>query len=210
MAVATIYGDVSLGGSITSSDAAYANARDGLGTLNVTVGDLAVAVGQFGTPYEVYETFLTFDTSLIRHGTITAVTLSIMDSLLPGAQAFTINARLDDWGTLDSGDFAAPAGLSGMTLVATLATAARVPASYNDFTDVALAANINKTGVTRLILSSSRHESGTAPTGDEFWELELDPSPPRLTITYEPGEEFAPFSGTTVLRSTRPVRVVAY
>ena len=190
---AVIYGDIS-DGYLNSADTLYINARDGTGVDLLVDADAAtLAAGQYffsGGGSEVYEGFLAFDTSVLGpHAIISAATIEVFDFALSGAPAWTMNARALDWGgALDSGDFVAAAGLSALPLVGTLTTAARIASSYNVFTDIGLAGIINTTGFTRLILSSSRHESGIEPTGEEWWELstanDVVGTRPRLTITY--------------------------
>jgi hypothetical protein len=171
MSTYTIYSDTS-DGHIGSDDAtSYADARDGTGTavLHIDTGSASVRVGQAGGGlYFVDQSFLNFDTSGVV-GTITAAVLSIVpQALTNGDHDFTIEARLKDWGaTVDTGDFVSAAGLGSLTLLATLATSGMVVDTRYDFADVALAAAINQSGLTRIMLNSDRHRLGTSPPGNE-------------------------------------------
>jgi len=104
---------------------------------------------------------------------------------------FDMQARLDDWGTsVTTADWLSV--WTGKTLLCHKATAGiSAPAAY-DFVDDALAANVSKTGTTRMILVSSRTVSATEPAGAEYVNLRSadysgTTSDPRLTVTYTAG-----------------------
>lgn len=158
-------------GQIESFNATYSTARSG-GTLTANTAGGSANVGQVAG-YACYEAFLSFDTSAIPDGDIiTAVTLSLDGTgAIDGSDTdFTINARVYDWGaSLTTADWIAGASLSGNTLVASRSTSGWNASGYNAFTsEAAFLTAINKTGVTYLVLSSSRHEAGTTPTGNEY------------------------------------------
>ena len=159
-------------GFVRSTSTTYSTARSG-GTLalNPTLPNI-VRVGQlFVTPdYYCYEGFIDPDTSAIPDGDdISSAVLSLYGNTDDSTTNFTVNARLRDWGTtLETADYVAGASLSALTLLATFATTGFAVGAYNDFTsDAAFISNVSKTGETRIIITSSRHEAGTAPTDAE-------------------------------------------
>lgn len=182
MSTTVVYGDTVEGG-IGSADAVYANARAGAGLF----GSASLLMGQYGA-YNIYEAFLRFDTSFLGTDTITSAVLSLYVNNNSSVTDFIAEARLHPWGaTLETADWVAGASLSGLTLLATLDTSAVTGAAYNDFTDVALPANINKTGFTNIMLSSSNHRLGNAPTADEYLGVDTKANGgtttgPKLTI----------------------------
>lgn len=170
MTTTTIYGSTA-DGNIQSSSATYSTARSGGGTLvAAAAGTADVGQNVAAAVYYLYEGFIQFDTSSIPdNDTITAVELSLYVYQDSSTTDFTVNARLYDWGAaLTSADWVAGASASGNTLAATLATSGATDDAYNAFTsEDAFKANINKTGTTYLVLTSSRFENGDVPTGDE-------------------------------------------
>lgn len=169
MTTYTIYGDTA-DGYIVSYAATYANARAGSGTLEENTSG-TLDVGQFVIgDYYCYESFISFDTSSITDSeTVSAATLSIYGFFDYSTTNFTVNARTRDWGaSLTTGDWVAGASVSANTLLATFASAGFSASGYNAFTsEVAMLAAVNKTGTTRMMLSSSRHEGNNTPGGDE-------------------------------------------
>lgn len=154
-------GHVQSTGSPTSD---YASARTG-GTLAADTTASSRYTGQvefFG--YICNEVFFDFDTSTVV-GTITSAILSWYGKTDSSTTDFVIQARLDDFGaTVTTADWVSGANLGSFTLLATYATSGGwSTAAYNVFTDVAFPANVNKTGSTRIMLSSDRHLAGTSP-----------------------------------------------
>lgn len=156
----TIFGDTA-DGYVTSSPGTV----DGGGGSVATTGDIYVGQ-QVAT---AYEGFIGFDTSAVA-GTITAVTLSLWGVNDTSTTDFTLEARVYDWGaTLTGADWRSPATLATLTLVASRSTASWPTGAYNALTSqAAFLSNINKSGFTRLILSSSRQRAGDVPSGTEF------------------------------------------
>ena len=199
MPTATIYAD-SVGGRVYSTDAVYLTARAGGG--GVVADPLLGSCGQilFGGDYYCIEGFLKFDTSAIPdNATITSAVLSLYGSADESAQDFTLTAAICDWGdTLEAADYVAGASLSALPTVATFASAGWSTAGYNDFTDVALPGNINRTGETRLILYSSREAAADVPDADFervdwFLSAELGTATdPKLSVTYTLPVVYAP------------------
>lgn len=182
-------------GHINSANAAYATARTG-GTLTVDTSTSSQnAVGQvefFG--YNCAEGFLDFDTSGIPDAdTVSAAVLDVYGSQDSSTTNFTIEARLQNWGgTLTTADWVSGADLGTPTLLASRSTASGWSTSaYNTFTDTAFPANVNKTGVTYVMLCSDRHRVGNDPGagGSEFVRFySADDSgttrDPKLTVTH--------------------------
>lgn len=180
-------------GWVSYADFDYNLARAGTGAF-VNVDESILAVGQrnnSGLP-QCHESFLSFDTSSIPDGaTITSVVFSLYGMTAPFTTSFTTQARLQDWGTtLEAGDYVAGASLSGLTLLATFASSSFALEAYNDFTNVAFPANINKTGFTRFLINSDRHMNGNVPTDDGeiiewYQEGEAGTSKdPKLVVTF--------------------------
>lgn len=170
MTTFTIYGDAA-DGYIRSQNASYATARAG-GTLTAnTTSTITIGQEDNSPVYNCYEGFLAFDTSVIGAGaTVSAVTLSPFVSADFSSTDFTVNAYSRDWGSaLATGDYVAGASLSGLTFVASLLTSSISTLGRIDFTsDAAFLSEINLTGFTRLLLSSSRHSGNNTPTGNEY------------------------------------------
>jgi len=145
--------------------------------------------------FEVNESFLGFDTSSIPDGdTVSAAVLRVTSSGDSSSTDFDIQARLRDWGTsVTTADYVAGANLSGLTLLGSYATSSGFTANTGyDFSDTAMAANVNKTGSTRMLLCSSRTVGNNAPTGDEWVHIYAadytgTTRDPVLTVTYAAG-----------------------
>lgn len=172
----------------------YSTVRAGgyrLDVYNTTPGGWSIQFGQTRQQsggyyeYQLYEAFLQFDTSEIGIGTVEGVTLS-----MPGAQQYgdpsVGEVRLRDWGgTLETTDWVPGASLGAAgTVVATWR-------ADTGTTNIAINANINKTGWTRYLIASDRQRIGTQPTGSEI--AQINPlhisggtpiSGPVLTIVY--------------------------
>ena len=156
-----IYSD-STDGYLECTNATYATARSGGGTLTSDTSAATITVGQYhDTTYYVEEAFLSFDTSSVV-GVATSAVLSLYLNTDGSTSAdFTINARAYDWGSsLTTADWIAGASLSGNTLRASYGTAS-LAAGYNDFTSEATFKD-NLTNPVRLVLASSRTEAGTS------------------------------------------------
>jgi hypothetical protein len=165
----TIYGQ-SVDGFIRSSNTNYTTARAG-SNLAAFPGETTTPFGQrlTGGTYFIFQGFLSFDTSSVV-GTIQSVTLSLYGQADSSGTDFTMEARLHDWGTgITTADYVAGANVSSKTLLASLSTAGYTTSGYNDLaSEAAFVSNINQSGVTRLLLVSSRFTAGTTPAGDEF------------------------------------------
>ena len=186
------------GDYIETNDATYSIARAGSGEfINAYSPNSSLNVGQ-NIGFQCWEGFCDFDTSALGSGaSISAAVLSLYVNTDNSLTDFTATAALRAWGAdLAIADFVAGASLSALTTVATLASSGVTSNAYNDFTDVALPANIDKTGNTRLLIYSSRHSGNNTPTTDEhlgFYGSAHVVFKPRITITYTGGGG----SGTT-------------
>jgi len=193
----------------TSWNGTYSAARSGTGYSRYPIYSGVEAVGQqyvvgnvfydgddhFYDWFAVYESFLAFDTSSIPDGdTVSAAVLRVTVSGDSSDTDFDIQARLRDWGTtVTIADWVAGADLSGLTLLGSYATSSgfTVNTGY-DLSDTAMAANVSKTGSTRMLLCSSRTVGNNAPTGDErVFAYSADYTgttrDPKLTVTYAAG-----------------------
>lgn len=183
-------------GAIMSHDPTYLTARSGGGTFVLNSGGSSVeAVGQekLSDSY-CYEQFFGFDTSSLGAGAI--VTSAILTFYHPsraiaGANP-VIQARLYNWGdTVTTADWVPGANLSALPLLAHITAGSATLAAYNNWTDDAFAANVNKTGTTRIVVSSDRLAAATAPTSTEYLSTNMadqagTTTDPYLTVTYTP------------------------
>jgi len=198
-------------GYLTSESSQYLWARTGPATAVATggPGSATLYVGQYnqaGPVYGVHEGFVTFDTSSIPVGaTITkAVLAATFGPQWPGAGPnitwvhFTIQARSYPSGgwrpTLALADWIPGENLGSYPLRATLDTARAAQALGTfagsgggsfEFTDVSLAAAIQKGGFTQLLLVSSRTVAGTGPASTNHYE-DVGVSMVRLRVYYTP------------------------
>lgn len=191
----TVYADAG-DGFISNTSATYSTARSGGGSFitdSTATSDGRVIGQRFAAgSYRCIQSFFSFDTSSLGAGaTISAAVFSLYGAADNSATDFTAEARLRDWGgTLADADYVAGASLSGDALLATFATSAGWSvAGYNDFTDVALPANVSKTGNTRLYVSSDRQRTNNTPVGDEavgayFADNSGTTNDPKLVVTY--------------------------
>jgi hypothetical protein len=200
MSTLIVYADLADGFIDSSSGmgGTYATSRNGTFSLTANSSGVNLPVGQYN--YDVFESdpvtyfvdegFLSFDTSSIGSGaTVTAAVLRVT-SAGSGPPDSRIEARLHDWGTsLTTADWVAGASLSGKTLLAYVSANFVYQTGY-DFTDVALPANVNKTGSTRLLLCEKNTVDNVSSnyTAVELYAYSSDQSgttyDPKLTVTY--------------------------
>ena len=179
--------------------------------------------------YTTYESFLQFDTSILPDTAIidTVVLKLYYDMSIYGADpdygyymnyvTHVVEARIKDWGTdVTSADWVAGASLSGLTKVATRSFAGGTyhysgPKVFTS--EAAFAANINKTGITYLILCTDRQVAGTIPTsmGAEISAFKSGtPSVaytyPELVVTYHmPGNPIVTTTDVTNITETTAI-----
>ena len=184
--------DAELGGGYLESEHAtdYALARAGA-TMSIDrygTDELVVGQDRNGAQFQLYQAFMKFDTSVIPdsatidsaicrlsgRGTSQDVTPFVYD-LLSGY----------DWGTLATTDWRTTAQLGALTLRASVASSAWSVTSF-DLTNISLPAAINKTGMTELILVSDRLIAATAPTQNEYDNIDGEgvAGGPQLIINY--------------------------
>lgn len=196
MSTLTVYADTT-DGQIRSTSNTYATARAGAALAAATAATLDETGQRWtGSNYLIDETFFGFDTSSLgASASVSAAIFSLYGFEDHSDTDFTWNCYLYDWGVaLATGDWVAGASLSGLTLLGTFATTSFSAAGYNDFSDVAFAANVSKTGTTRVMTASSRQESGNTPTGDEyvysyFADQTGTTKDPKLVVTYTSGAQ---------------------
>lgn len=182
-------------GYLESDSTTYANAASG---THVTDGSALTfySIGQqkSGATYYCDQSFLAFDTtSLSGIGVLNSTVLSCYGKEdHTDASDFTAEARLYDFGAaITTADFVAAANIAAKTLLATFATSGFTIAGYNAFTESsgALTANLNLSGETRMMLSSDRQRTQTAPTGLEaiyIWPSSAagTTNDPKIVVTY--------------------------
>lgn len=155
--------------SLYSSDATYATANAGPadGIWNSTEGTHGQRLS--AGIYSAYIGYVEFDTSVLAGlGTISAAVIKTANAGDTSTTDFTSNVRLYDFGsTLTNADWLNPTDMATKTLLATYNTSGGFVGTIS-YTDVALVSNLNTSGSTRVVFSSSRYESATAPTGDEY------------------------------------------
>lgn len=178
-------------GRIASYESTYATARTSA-TNGAAISAAAFGyVGQefFASNYACKEVFLKFDTSALPdNAVISAVLLELNIYGRDGTQNFILEARIRNWGsTLELADFVSGDDLAGLTLVANYDMAGFVAGWCSFTSEAAFTSNVSLTGITYVVISSSRHRLSNAPTG--FTEMANhyidEPSKiPKLTITY--------------------------
>ncbi len=193
--VTTVFSDT-VDGRVNSNSTTYSLARSGT-ALSADDTETFSAVGQdyntfVALNYFCFETFFSFDTSSIGDtDQITSAVFSLALAADSSTTDFTINAHLKDWGAgVTTADWVAGASIAAQTLLATRATSG-LAGGYNAFTENGsnFTANVNKTGSTRFMCSSSRHSGNNTPTGAEFVYFYManeagTTSDPKLVVTH--------------------------
>lgn len=117
--------------------------------------------------------------------------------------------------SLATSDWIAGADLDDYILVASLATSG-IAAGYNAFTDTAFPANINRGGVTQVVLDSDRHRAGNTPANDEYvsWytaDQTGTTNDPKLVVVYTDPIAFQSIdpTATTIRAGTTSVSITA-
>lgn len=205
MATLVVFSGTNDGYMYSGATPTYSLARTGAATFSVNTASGTGIVGQelFSGNYYCYEAGFDFDTSALGAGvSVSSAILSLyaFSELHSSSFASVFRARLYDWGaTWTSADWVNWAGSPSLPLLAHVAHNALTTSAYNDFIDDAFAANVNKTGNTRILLDTDRLEAGTAPAaGQEYvtWVMADNAGTtqdPKLTITYSTGGRFDPF-----------------
>lgn len=200
-------------GHAFSSNATWAGARDGPATFtNATNTTTHVGADLNGGLYDVYQTFLSFDTSSIPDGdTIATVALELNRTGLTAADgAASIEVRPYDWGAaIDTSDFRSMAQLNALTLLATSPSSDWGTSGYKAFTENGsnFRSAINKTGTTYLVLNHSFQTANTTPTGVNLFSFNAADASgttidPKITITHE--SPVVPTTATLTLATFAP------
>lgn len=212
MSTLTVYAGTS-DGLVQSYDIDYALARAG-GSIGTSNNGTSINIGQrLNVAYYCYEAFFEFDTSAVGSGsTATSAILSLYANTDSSATDFVFEARAFDWGgVIGVEDFVAGDSLAGLTLLGTYSSASGWSA-YHAFSDVAMSANVNSTGMTRLVVASDRMRLGNAPTGNEYVSCKAAETTgttqdPKLVVTYSVSAPsspawVSPADGTNISSST--------
>lgn len=195
----TVFTSHAAGTAIRSNDPSYAKARAGTGA-QLTVYATSIdncPIGQrydvgSGTGYTCYMTLLQWNTaSLPDDAAISGAVLALRRNTDLTTQDFIAEARALDWGgTAEPGDYVAGANLGSYPLLASYNTA-DLPGTddYVDFTsEAAFAATINRSGYTRLLITSNRIRGNNTPVGEERWHPYSEDKgagyEPKLTVTW--------------------------
>jgi hypothetical protein len=187
--------------TIDSRSAAYSSARAGSNPSFVSIDEhdrLNIVNALYNLDFVVREGFVEFDTSAIpTSAVIDSAVLTLTSYRDEGAAALDqiVEVRISDFGaTFDTTDFVPGANLSALTLIASRAVepSTRPLGTAEPFDDVALAANIVKGGITRIIVHDQKTRIGTEPSPGTAQSDCAFCSPahgtaafrPKLTITY--------------------------
>jgi hypothetical protein len=200
-------------GYISSINGSYSSTRSGSGLTAYTASAIAIA-GQYENPaggpsqYIAYEGFIEFDTAILSGKTLTSAVLKLYVNTMVADIAFTLEARIKDYGTgVTTADWVAGGSLSALTLVAQIASSAVTVGAVNTLSDVALPANVNKTGKTRIILSTNNLRLGNVPASaiEEYLFIDsyLGSAKPQLVVeTAEPTGQLTATLATDTMSST--------
>ena len=221
MTTTTVYSNTNDDG-VESRDNTYATARAGTGTL-VLLGATSATLSLWwrinAGNYQLGQHFFDFDTSAIADtDTVSAAVLSLYEigGLLAADSWGSVYARLFDFSTtITTADYRAMTGTSaGDTLLASLARASWTGTAYNDLSSqAAFAANVNKTGSTRLYTLISDGETTTAPTGNNRVAVSMADTAgttqdPKLTVTHSAGTTVTPGVASLTLTAQAPSTVL--
>ena len=171
MSTTTVYPSTADGYLTSGSNVSYATARSGgkYQQINSTGDFMWVTQYKEGSDYfYCYSGYLDFDTSSIPDtDEISAVTLSlyaISSYGTPGA----LEVYAYDWGEeLTFADWIAGADVAAMTLLASYPGTWSGGAYRALTSETAFKAAINKTGVTRLFLCTTKFRTGSAPSDED-------------------------------------------
>jgi hypothetical protein len=185
MTTTVVYATDLYSGSNYGYSGTYSTARS---TRTTSIGNPSFVGQQAG--YYCYQGPLMFNTSVIGTDVISSAVLGIWHVASYLDSNFTVQARaISSYGSL-AASWVAGASLSGNTLLAHIDTSGIGAAgSYKALVDDAMPANINKSGTTYLLVSSSKQASGTAPTNNEaisYYDAARTgtTNDPKLTVTH--------------------------
>ncbi len=198
MATLTVY-STSADGDIKSSDPIWSNARAGTGTI-VARDSSSNEVGQINlTEYEVYQAFISFDTSSIPVGSTinsAAVEVEVTTKNFSPSCTDVLNTYSYDWGaSVTTADFVAGASLSSLYQVDQygMCNIFALPLGWRSIVyDTVNADNwVVAGGTTKLLLASDQQEnniplSSSSSNTFEFAEGNGSSTGARLTVDYTP------------------------
>ena len=190
MSTTTVYPSTADGYLESGSNVSYATARSGGAVQKIHNTDDDMWVDQYsGNKFYCYSGYLDFDTSSIPDtDEISAVTLSLYAIQAYGSPG-ALEVYAYDWGEeLTFADWIAGADVAAMTLLASY-PGTWSGGAYRALTSkTAFKAAINKTGVTRLFLCTTKFRTGSAPTdknGYTFYATEKGTTyRPKLVIEH--------------------------
>ena len=194
MSTTTVYPSTADGYLTSGSDVSYATARSGGAVRNIHNTDGAMLVDQYkgGDGYFYCRSgYLDFDTSSIPDtDEISAVTLSLYAIQAYGSPG-ALEVYAYDWGEeLTFADWIAGADVAAMTLLASYSGTWSGGAYRALTSETAFKAAINKTGVTRLFLCTTKFRTGSAPSDEDgytFYATEKGTTyRPKLVIEHAP------------------------
>jgi len=153
-----------------------------------------LSCSKFSSKYYINEIFLEFDTSIIGSGQTVSSAILYMAHNYRDPTSFNVEARITDWGeTFTMDDFIPGGNLGDTTLLAHIANESLYSIdTYYAFIDDAMAANINCTGKTRMVLFIDKIRLDTPPTeGNRVWFYPNtdETYKPKLVVTYAATEE---------------------
>ena len=195
MSTTTVYAATS-DGYLTSKHAIYATARSG-GTITVQTANYEHWIDQYlgGGLYELYATYLAFDTSFVDTDAISAVRMYAYPEATYGP-VFGSPGPMEvypyNWGgTLVIGHWIPGATVAGMTKLASIAAGSFTAGAYRQLTsEAAFAAAINKTGTTYLYVTFADFRLGTVPTTEDGYGMytanKQGTYAPKLEIDHAP------------------------
>ena len=194
MSTTTVYPSTADGYLTSGSNVSYATARSGGAYRAIHNTDDTMLVDQYpsgGGYFYCRSGYLDFDTSSIPDtDEIFAVTLSLYAIYAFGSPG-ALEVYAYDWGEeLTFADWIAGADVAAMTLLASYSGRWSGGAYRALTSETAFKAAINKTGVTRLFLCTTKFRTGSAPSdrdGYTFYATEkVTTYRPKLVIEHAP------------------------
>lgn len=172
--VTTIYEtNVSAQGCIGSDSATYSTMRAGNNLVVLTEAQSYAGQALDGV-YFALSVYWSFDTSSIPDtDVISDAALSAVWHTDFSTTDFVLQARFKLYGTLTTADWVAGDDWGSLPLLGTQDSSAYSDENYFTFTNSGtnLIDNIDKTGVTEIVVNSDRFGAGTTPTNNEYVQL---------------------------------------
>lgn len=198
----TVYAESANSGYLTNRDATYSNARNTTPAQSGTTNSFTVGQMKDGlNVYQTWQTLLSFDMSAlsIPGGANTTVSFMVGSNAVGDDMSdtdFTVEARIDNYGSIALADFVPGTSMSSYTLAASYTTSSGW--NTNQYMTFALSGTVLKTAVdsaigtgkVQLLVDSSRVAAGNTPTGNEYVSgapLNNANYAPKIVITYGSG-----------------------